>query len=187
MSSNGTSTGSPDDGLGAGVIWVITFFSTCLIFGSIMTFVCCDAYKKYYRRVPREYITGRGNYPRQPTAPAQGTTDSQGGEPASEGTSNKAGNQAEKEDTQTGSNDQSNRGHIVQVSNDVNLPSTSKKKSTLPPIDSEIPTISGSVPEGGGAVNGGFTDKPLPSIQDKSSEIVLTPVTSLNLGVSIYS
>ncbi|XP_061177237.1 uncharacterized protein LOC133185968 [Saccostrea echinata] len=187
MSSNGTSTSSSEDGLGAGVIWVITFFSTCLIFGSIMTFVCCDAYKKYYRRVPREYITGRGNYPRQPSAPTQGTTVSNDGEQSKESTSPQTGKQAEEEDTQTGSSGQSNRGHVIQVSNSVDMPSTSKKKSTLPPIDSEIPTISGSVPEGGGAVNGGFTDKPLPSIKDKSSEIVLTPVTNLNLGVSIYS
>lgn len=67
------------------------------------------------------------------------------------------------------------------------MPSTSNKKSTLPPLDGKISTVSETVPEGRGTVNAGFTDKPLPSIQNKSDEIVLTPVTSLNLGVSIYS
>lgn len=87
-------------------------------------------------------------------------------------------------DTQT---DKGTGTSTVQIGSNVNMPSPSNKKSTLPPLDSRISTVSELVPEGRGTVNAGFTDKPLPSIENRSPEIVLTPVTSLNLGVSIYS
>nr|XP_022291033.1 uncharacterized protein LOC111102532 [Crassostrea virginica] len=182
MSSNATSTSSSEDGLSAGIVWVITFFSTALIFSSIMFFVCCDAFKKYKRRVPREFITGRGNYPRQePSTITQGTVASTAESQSDIDTTpqrSQSGGEAESTDKQIGQE---------QTSGDVNMPSTSNKKSTLPPLDGKISTVSETVPEGRGTVNAGFTDKPLPSIQNKSDEIVLTPVTSLNLGVSIYS
>ncbi|XP_048770783.1 uncharacterized protein LOC125676949 isoform X2 [Ostrea edulis] len=180
MTSNGTSTSSSDDGLAGEVIWVITFLSTSLLFGSMMMLICCDAYKKYNRRVPREYITGRGNYPRQdPSAPSQGTTVSNGGT-QSNGSSNTGGKELDRQTDKAG---EGNGGHAMHLSSDINMPSGSKKKSDLPPIDAEISTISGSVPEEGGVVNAGFTDKPLPSIHSNTSGVVLTPVTNLNLGI----
>lgn len=42
-------------GFGGGVIWIIIFFSIILVFVLIMIFICCDVYKKYYRRVLRVY------------------------------------------------------------------------------------------------------------------------------------
>eukprot|EP00105_Crassostrea_gigas_P023213 XP_011442964.1 PREDICTED: uncharacterized protein LOC105339208 [Crassostrea gigas] len=186
MSSNGTSSSSSEDGLGGGVIWIITFSSTTLVFASIMIFICCDAYKKYHRRVPRVYDTAiRGNYPRQePSTVTQGTTASSGETESDGGTLPQSGRVGEIGDTQT---DKATGTSTVQIGSNVNMPSPSNKKSTLPPLDSRISTVSELVPEGRGTVNAGFTDKPLPSIENRSPEIVLTPVTSLNLGVSIYS
>lgn len=185
MSSNGTSSSSSEDGLGGGVIWIITFSSTTLVFASIMIFICCDAYKKYHKRVPRVYDTARGNYPRQePSTITQGTIASSG-ETESDGRSlPQSGGVGEGGDKPM---DKATGTSTVQIASDLNMPSTSNKKSALPPLDSKISTVSELVPEGGGAVNAGFTDKPLPSIENRSPEIVLTPVTSLNLGVSIYS
>lgn len=185
MSSNGTSSSSSEDGLSGGVIWIITFSSTTLVFASIMIFICCDAYKKYHRRVPRVYDTARGNYPRQePSTVTQGTTASSGETESDGGTLPQSGRVREIGDTQT---DKATGTSTVQIGSNVNMPSTSNKKSALPPLNSKISTVSELVPEGSGAVNAGFTDKPLPSIENRSPEIVLTPVTSLNLGVSIYS
>lgn len=130
-------------------------------------------------------LQARGNYPRQePSTVTQGTTASSGETESDGGTLPQSGRVREIGDTQT---DKATGTSTVQIGSNVNMPSTSNKKSALPPLNSKISTVSELVPEGSGAVNAGFTDKPLPSIENRSPEIVLTPVTSLNLGVSIYS
>jgi hypothetical protein len=128
-------------------------------------------------------LQGRGNYPRQePSVPSQQTAAAGDGGNQSTGNSTIGRKELDGQADKAG-----NGGQVTGLSTDIHMPSGSKKKSDLPPIDSEISTISGSVPEGAGLVNTGFTDKPLPSIQSSSQGVVLTPVTNLNLGVSIYS